>query len=94
MFLLALQLSKDAFVGAIGLMYLIGAIPMIISLAHFKVLGPADFLVSALAAVPVFAGQMLGHFMRGKIPDEKFRRIVLAVLLLAGLNLIRRVFTG
>lgn len=94
MFLLALRLSKDAFVGAIGLMYLIGAIPMIFSLAHFEVLAPRDFLVSALAAVPVFAGQMLGQVMRGKLADDKFRRVVLAVLLVAGLNLVRRAFAG
>jgi len=94
MYLMALQLSKEAFVGAIGLMYLIGAIPMVFSLAYFDVLGPRDFLVSTLAAVPVFLGQMLGQSMRGFVADEKFRRVVLAVLLLAGLNLVRRAFAG
>jgi len=94
MFLLALRLSKEAFVGAIGLMYLIGVIPMIISLAYFRVLGTHDFLISALAAIPVFAGQVLGQSTRGLIADDKFRRVVLAVLLLAGLNLVRRAFVA
>src|SRR3546814_755602 len=66
MFLVALRLPKDEFVGTIGLMYLFGVVPMIASLVIFGVLLPKEILWSALATVPVFVGQISGHLLRSR----------------------------
>jgi len=90
MFLVSLGLTKDHFVQAIGLSFLVGIISMIFALAFYKVLGPLDFIWSAVATIPAFGGLMLGQWLRGHIPEAKFRRILLIVFLMSGLNLIRQ----
>jgi uncharacterized membrane protein YfcA len=90
MFLVSLGLQKDHFVQAIGLSFLVGIISMILALAFYKVLGPVDFIWSAVAAIPAIGGLILGQRLRRHIPETKFRRILLIVFLLSGLNLIRQ----
>jgi uncharacterized membrane protein YfcA len=90
MFLVSLGLKKDHFVEAIGLCFLVGIISMIFALAFYKVLGPLDFIWSGVAAVPAIGGLILGQRLRRHIPEAKFRRILLIVFLLSGLNLIRQ----
>jgi uncharacterized membrane protein YfcA len=43
-----------------------------------------------LALVPVGAALLVGQWLRGKIDQEKFRKILLVSMVLIGLNLIRR----
>ncbi|MGD8984789.1 MAG: sulfite exporter TauE/SafE family protein [Desulfobacteraceae bacterium] len=90
MFLVSIGLPKDHFVQAIGLSFLVGIISMILALAFYKVLGPLDFIWSAVAAVPAFGGLVVGQWLRRYIPEAIFRRILLMVFLLSGLNLIRQ----
>jgi hypothetical protein len=90
MFLVSLGLPKDHFVETIGLSFLVGIISMIFALAFYKVFSPVDFIWSAAATVPAFIGLILGQWLRSHIPEAKFRRVVLLVFLLSGLNLIRQ----
>jgi len=90
MFLVSVGLPKDHFVGAIGLSFLIGIISMTLALAFYKVIGPLDFIWSAAAALPAIGGLILGQRLRRRIPEAKFRRVLLIVFLLSGLNLIRQ----
>lgn len=52
-YLIALRLPKDEFVGAIGTLYLIGIVPLLIAFAGFGLMGPAEFAWSTAAAGPV-----------------------------------------
>lgn len=90
MFLVSLGLPKDHFVQTIGLSFLVGIISMILALAFYRVLGPVDFIWSAVAAAPALGGLILGRRLRSRIPEAKFRRILLLVFLMSGLNLIRQ----
>jgi uncharacterized membrane protein YfcA len=90
MFLVSIGLPKDHFVGTIGLSFLVGIISMTLALAFYQVIGPADFIWSALAALPAIGGLILGQRLRRHIPEAKFRRVLLIVFLLSGLNLIRQ----
>ena len=90
MFLVSIGLPKDHFVGAIGLSFLVGIVSMILALAFYKVLGPVDFMWSAVAAVPAIGGLILGQRLRRHIPEAPFRRVLLMVFLLSGINLIRQ----
>jgi uncharacterized membrane protein YfcA len=93
MFLVAVGLKKDHFIEAIGLSFLVGVISMIFALARYKVLEPADFIWSGLAALPAFVGLILGQWLRGRIQEKRFRHGLLFVFLLSGLNLIRQALT-
>ena len=45
---------------------------------------------SALAALPMFAGQLIGHFTRRHIAEAPFRLMVLILMVVSGANLIRK----
>ena len=88
MHLMSLRLPKDEFVGTVGLAYLVGIVPMIVALVAFGRLGQTETLWGAAAVVPVLAGMFLGERLRGRFSETLFRRCLLVLLLLAGLNLI------
>ncbi len=90
MHLIALRLPKDEFVGAVGLAYFVGIVPMILALAAFGRFGRAEALWGAAALIPVLAGMALGERLRGRVSETLFRRVILVLLLLSGLNLIRQ----
>ncbi len=90
MHLMSLRLPKDEFVGTVGLAYLVGAVPMTLALLAFGRFGRAEALWGTAALVPVLAGMFLGERLRGRVSDTGFRRFILILLLLSGLNLIRQ----
>ncbi len=93
-YLVALRLPKDEFVASISLVYFAGTIPLYTALALHGVLRLTELLLASLAAGPVFAGLAAGQWLRGRIDERLFRRALLAVLLLIGLNLVRRGIVG
>lgn len=94
LYLFLLELEKDAFVAAIGVTYAYGATMLILILAAFGLLGPQLLLWSALATPVAFLGMWFGRMVRDRLNTETFRKVVLLVLLVAGLNLIRRAIMG
>lgn len=94
MFLFMLRLEKDDFVAAIGVTYSVGAAFLILTLTAFGLLGPQLYLWSILAVPAVMAGMWLGQRLRRMLDPDAFRTIVLAILFIAGLNLIRRSIMG
>ena len=90
MHLISLRLPKDEFVGAVGLAYLVGIVPMILALAAFGRFGRTEALWGAAALIPVLAGMILGERLRGRVSETIFRRFIFVLLLLSGLNLIRQ----
>lgn len=89
-YLIALRLPKDLLVATAALCFLFGGVPLYASLAAGGVLGPSELAASALGAVPVLAGTWLGVRVRSRIDQRTFQRVLLTVLVLVGLNLMRR----
>lgn len=94
LYLFLLKLEKDAFVAAIGVTYAFGATSLLIILWAFGLLGQQLLFWSALATPVAFFGMWLGRMVRDRLNTETFRRVVLIVLFVAGLNLIRRAVMG
>lgn len=94
MFLLSLRLDKDDFVAAVGVTYTVGGISLILVLTAFGLLGPQLYIWSILGVPAVLAGLWLGQRLRARLNPESFRKIVLVILFIAGLNLIRRSIMG
>lgn len=90
MFLVALHLHKDEFVGTIATFYLIGIIPLIAALGAFDIMGRSELIGSALATIPLLVGMAIGQLLRARIAQERFRHALLAMLSLLGCGLVLR----
>ncbi|WP_028240468.1 sulfite exporter TauE/SafE family protein [Stutzerimonas azotifigens] len=91
-YLVSLGLDKETFIGSYGLIALCGSFPLLLSYIGVGLLGPTELGASLLAVVPALVGVVAGERLRHRIDPELFRRILLAVLIVLGLNLIRRAF--
>ena len=90
MYLLALDLKKDEFVGTVGLIWFCGSIPMVIAYIYKGVLGPTEIIGSMMALIPAFLGLYVGQLLRSKINQQAFKNVLIAALFIIGANLIRR----
>lgn len=90
LYITALGLPKHEQVRATGLCFLLGAV--ILAPAHF-VTGVFNAQTAALSAVMLPAaliGQYFGQKTQDRLDAELFRKITLAVLVIAALNMLRR----
>ena len=89
-YLLARDITKEDFVRATGLMLFTGSLPLFAGyIAAGFLTGPLALLSLALI-LPTWAGMALGAKLRGTLSEEAFRKVLLGVFALIGLNLIRR----
>ena len=68
----------------------LGKAALAAAMARYDLLRGADFAGSLLALVPAFAGLMLGQWLRGRIDEDRFRKVLAIVLFVIGLNLVRK----
>lgn len=89
-YLVMLHLKKDEWVRTVGLIWFSGTIPLTAFYWANGVLHPGNIWITAAACVPVMVGILIGEQVRKFIDEDLFRKILLIVLFLSGLNLIRR----
>lgn len=87
-YLMALQLRRDEFVGSISIIYLSGALPLYGAMLLFGRLGPGELTGSLLALLPMAAGLLAGKALRQRLDDNRFRRLLLAFLVVLALLLL------
>ena len=75
-----------------GVAFGLGAVLLLVAHSGSGVIRGETLLFSAWLCVPAMIGMWLGGRVSDRIEQEVFRRATLAVLLLAGLNLIRRAY--
>lgn len=90
MFLFALNLQKDEFVGTVSTIYLWAAIPLAATLGMVGVMGAEEYLWSTVAVAPIFLGMLIGQWLRTRISQSAFRQGLLLMLLVVGVRLIYR----
>ncbi len=90
MYAASLRLAKEAFVAALGTFFLMGGIFVLIAFVERGVLNRETAPWSLACVLPVLAGMWLGQRFARSIDQERFRKAVMIVLLLLGLNLVRR----
>lgn len=73
-----------------GVIYGLGSILLVISHLGSGVLRAQTLPLSLMLVPPALAGVMAGFWLQDKLDQESFRKITLWVLLIAGVNLIRR----
>jgi uncharacterized membrane protein YfcA len=90
MYLTALETGKSESVRVQGVVYGGGAVMLALSHVRSGVLTPETAMGSALMLVTGLIGMGLGFRVHDRIDQALFRRLTLVVLIVAGLNLVRR----
>lgn len=93
LFLTALDFPKLTQVRTMGLTFLIGSIVLIPAHGNSGILNELTLPFSLLMCLPMAVGMVLGQWCQDRMNQVVFRRATLAVLCLAGLNLLRRGLT-
>ena len=89
-YLAARHVPKDEFVRASGLLIFLGSLPLVAGYVRQGYMTGETALVSAALLIPTFAGFSLGERLRHRMSEATFRKALLFVFFLMGLNLIRR----
>jgi len=88
-YLLSIRADKLETVRAQGVVFLIGAVVLLVAHLFSGVLTSQTLLFSALLVIPAQIGQILGTRIQDRLDQARFRRWTLALLVLTGLNLMR-----
>lgn len=89
-YMMALDMPPDRFVQAVNLSVLLNSLVLAAALAFAGAVDPRWFAVSLAAILPAMLGIGLGTYWRRFISAERFRTLVLAVLLVMGGMLLAR----
>jgi uncharacterized membrane protein YfcA len=93
-YLTALGTPKAEHVRVQGVVYGLGAIALMGAHLRSGVLSSETAPLSALMLAPALMGMGVGLWLHDRMPQEGFRKATLAVLVIAGLNLVRRGVMG
>jgi len=93
-YLTALDTPKKVQVQSIGVIFGAGAVVLFVSHLFSGVLTGERLALSSFMLIPVLAGMALGIWVQDRLDQERFRRATLIVLVVAGLNLVRRGLVG
>jgi uncharacterized membrane protein YfcA len=89
-YLVGLGVDPNTFVKRMAILALTASATMLLVLGGSGAMAGGDFLMSAAALIPIQLGMPLGRALRGRIPADWFRVMVLVVLALSGLDMLRR----
>jgi hypothetical protein len=88
MFLVALRVPKNEFIGTIALVYLLGIILAGVTYIAEGLLRAEHIVPTAVACVPVFVGMLAGQWIRGRVDEDTFRKVLLIAMIVIGVNMI------
>ncbi len=89
-YLLARGIKKTEFVQTMGLVFLIGSV--VLNLSHLRsgLLSSYSAPYSVAMLGPALLGMWLGYKVQDRLDQDKFKRVILVVLIISGFNLLRR----
>jgi uncharacterized membrane protein YfcA len=90
LYLLAMRVPKAEMVRVQALSFLLGSLVLVAAHLRSGVLNPETLPASAWLVLPTMAAMFLGYRVQDRLDQEVFRKLTLAVLVLTGLNLLRR----
>jgi uncharacterized protein len=90
MYLIAADLPKIELVRAQSLSFLLGSVVLLFAHLRSGVLNPVTLPASAWMVVPTMLAMVAGYRVHDRLDPVRFRKLTLAVLVLSGLNLVRR----
>jgi len=94
LYLLAIQTPKAKQMIIQGVVYGSGAVTLLLAHIQSGVLNAQTLPLSAMLLPPAFFGMWLGFKIQDRLNQALFRKITLVVLVIAGLNLLRKGIIG
>ncbi|WP_373354950.1 sulfite exporter TauE/SafE family protein [Pseudoroseicyclus sp. CXY001] len=94
LYLTAIDLPKRDHVQVQGVIYGLGAVMLFFAHLTSGVLTLATLSFGLALVLPAVLAMQIGQAVQDRIDQKTFRRVILFVLLVAGLNLVRRALTG
>jgi hypothetical protein len=89
-YLVGRDTDPNTFVKHMAILAFTASLTLLLALGGSGSLSPRDLLVSAAALIPIQLGMPLGRWLRRRIKPAVFRRGVLLILALGGLDMLRR----
>ena len=89
-YLLSIGAPKDEQMRAQGVVFFMGAVVLTAAHLHSGVLNAQTLPLSAIMVIPALIGMGLGYLAHDRLDLQQFRRWTLVLLVLTGLNLVRR----
>ena len=93
MYLVALRLDKDTFVGTVAALFLVASSTLYLTMAVTGMFSLDNTSASFISSIPVMAGVFLGIVLRKRINETTFKRILNIGLVVLGLHLINKGLT-
>ena len=90
LYLTATGTAKGDQLRALGVAFGLGAVLLLLTHLQTGVLNARTLPFSAALVLPALVGMRLGQRVHDRLDQEAFRRVTLVVLIVAGLNLVRR----
>ncbi len=90
LYLIALETPKKRQMLVQGVVYSLGSVSLLAGHLQSGVMNLATAPFSGLLLIPTFIGMRVGFLLGDRLDAEKFRKITLIVLVVAGANLVRR----
>ncbi|WP_245662894.1 sulfite exporter TauE/SafE family protein [Endozoicomonas arenosclerae] len=88
MYLQSVQLSRDALVQAMGILFSLSTLALALALQQNSLLSTEQGTLSLVALIPALVGMLLGQKIRRHLSEERFRLVLYIALLLLGLYII------
>lgn len=89
-YLSARNTAKDEFVRASGLLIFMGSVPLMAGYLREGLLDRDTAMISAAMLVPAMIGFALGERARAHLSEQGFRKMILVIFAIMGLNLLRK----
>ena len=90
MYFVMLKLPKDVFVRSVGMAWFAFSVPLAVAYWRNGIFTGDVVYLSLYACIPGMIGIRIGEIIRERIDQDTFRKVMFIVLMLIGLNLIRR----
>jgi len=91
--MLSLRLDAERFVQAVNIGFTLSSLVMVFGLGRVGLLNRSSFLISVAGIIPAILGSWLGGILRRRLPEARFRLLVLSVLMVLGAILVSRLFS-
>ncbi|MGI9385888.1 MAG: sulfite exporter TauE/SafE family protein [Methyloligellaceae bacterium] len=90
LYIQSLGMSRDMFVQVLGMIFCVIMFALGVFMSTAKLMPMETGLLSTASLVPTVCGMLLGQHLRHRMPDDIFRRVLFAALVIAGLYMMVR----
>ncbi len=94
MYLQAIDLSRDALIQAMGMLFTVSTLALAVALQRNDMLTVEHGMLSLAALVPAIAGMLCGQQIRKTLPEPVFRKVFFISLLILGTYILIRSLGG